>query len=216
MGHATYEASDTEVKKAAYYEGTDTLKEGMPLCFNHDTTAGATSTSVDWNRGWRVEKPATANLMAFAGLVAKGHGGKTGPCAIELEIPTAFNRCVLAYTDQACTAGTTKLALAGSTYALGAAGAATKVIGEALQTVDRSSTAGTVLMKYGGTPMVAVVTPTCPALTGGTTGGTVGIAGTTTGAPTDVTRLASAVVCNKTDIAAIINRMKQLGHMDVS
>ena len=215
MGLQTYHATEKEVKKSVYYEGTDKLKEGMALCYNHDSNAGATTTSEDFNRVWRVEKPATANLPAFAGLVAKGHGGKTGPCMIEIELPTGYHRGVIAHTDQNCTILTTKLAVVGSTYALGAVGDANKTVAEALQTINRSSTAGPCLVKFGGFPSVTAYTLTAPALTGGTTGESTGVVGATAGAPDDILRLFDFATKARADISAIQNRLERAGVLDV-
>ena len=86
-----------------YYEGESTIYEGMPLCYNWDTTdnwmgvsaADYTAETGTTNEGYqnegkfiRVEDPAVDNFHAFAGVVAgSGKAGKTGPCALDIYIP---------------------------------------------------------------------------------------------------------------------------------
>ena len=128
-------------KKKVYFEGTDTLQEGYALCYNRDSGTAATATIA---RAYLVEKPATANLKYFAGVVSSESAGVTGPQWVTIiesrGAPTVTN----VFTDQSCTLGTTKLAVKNGDYALGAAGSATVNVALALQTVDRSGTDGLV------------------------------------------------------------------------
>jgi len=92
-----------------YFEGETTIYEGMPVCYNYDTTdnwlgvasvdftttassvteSGTTAEGAQ-NEGKfiRVEIPSASNLGHFAGVVAGAdHEGETGPKAIDIYIP---------------------------------------------------------------------------------------------------------------------------------
>ena len=95
-------------RKRVYFEGTGTIYEGMPVCYNYDTTtnilgydkgAGGdpecqtspTTTAEGYqNEGkfLRVELPADGNLLHFAGVVASGPKvGTAGACWLDIFIP---------------------------------------------------------------------------------------------------------------------------------
>lgn len=150
-------------KKRVYYEGGDTLYEGYALCYNYDTTAniagwnpvagvpGATTDEGNQNEGkyLRVEKPSDDNIEFFAGVVTQKDAGRTGPCWIDIIIPTGA--IVPVYTDVSCVIGTTKLYLEGVDYKLGSIGAeignAVKLVAIAEETVNRSLVNGIVLAR---------------------------------------------------------------------
>ena len=132
-----------------------------------------------------MEKPAADNLKYFAGVVALEDAGKTGPCWISIVEPQPNpGRLVMLLTDQNCTLGVTRLAVAASSYAAGAAGASTVAVATAMQTVNRTGAAGTVLAQLEGAgsaqiDVAAVVAATQLSLTkptGSTTGGTAQLA----------------------------------------
>jgi len=143
-----------------WYEGTDTLLGGYLLCANTDANKAANSdvtpatdvqTSADANeeRVNRVEKPATGNLNAFAGVVAEGQENLDGPCEVQLIVPMkALSSCNI-YTTEACTAGTTLLSVVAGSYIAGGIGEG-PIIAKALQTVDRSTTNGLVQARVLG------------------------------------------------------------------
>ena len=169
-------------KKKVLYTGTDTLKTGYALCYDRDYGTAADS---DVQRALRVEKPATANLDYFAGVVGEWDNGKTGPCQITIiqaEGPPGV--VVPLWTDQNCTILTTKLAVANDSYAFTASTGGAKYCARALQTVNRSSTPGLVLGQLMRVPVAEIdpasaVTLTLAALTGE-------LAATATGALADV------------------------------
>jgi len=110
-----------------YFEGETTVYEGMPVCYNYDTTTnwwggsmtlGAvteTNTTVEGSQNEgkyiRVEIPSAANLVHFAGVVAKGSPliGKTGPGAIDIYVPNGA--IVPVRCDVDTTVGVTILAI---------------------------------------------------------------------------------------------------------
>ena len=160
-------------KKKVFYSGTDILKTGYALCYDRDYGTAADS---DVQRALRVEKPATANLDYFAGVVGEWDNGKTGPCQITIiqaEGPPGV--VVPLWTDQSCTILETKLAVADDSYAFTASAGGAKYCARALQTVNRSGTAGLVLGQLMRVPVAEIdpankVTLTIADLTGTLTG----------------------------------------------
>jgi len=154
-----------------YYEGTSTLYEGMPVCYNFDTTDNwsggsmtlgavtATTTTAEGSQNEgkyiRVEDPTTANLHAFAGVVAggsKGIGTTTGLTAIDIYIPNGA--IVPVRTDASTTVGVTVLGIANGSTLCASGGAPVAI---AWETVDRSSTNGITLAKLDPTMFVRQV-----------------------------------------------------------
>lgn len=93
---SSYQAEPRGVAIPVYYEGTDTIYEGMAVCYNSDTTTNKsrynsqTTAEGSQNEGkhWFVEKPSNDNLAFFAGVVRKGgYCGKAGPAVIDIYIP---------------------------------------------------------------------------------------------------------------------------------
>ena len=114
------------------------IKQGYAFCYNYDY---GTAASADERRGFEVEKPSTANHMWFAGVAAKDYVANSSGQYIEIVPPG--NYCYV-YANASCTLGSTTISpLCGQHYfkydGLPGAGRFT-----ALQTVDRSSTAGLV------------------------------------------------------------------------
>ena len=66
--------------KHYWYAGTDQLEVGYAMCIDVAATVGSLKTSL----GRAVTKPATANLMHFAGVVMDAC---KGPCQVKLAIP---------------------------------------------------------------------------------------------------------------------------------
>jgi len=151
MSPVVYSKAPLKTKRV-YYSGTDTLKTGYALCYDHDN---GTASAVDWDRFFIVEKPATANLPYFAGVVHESSNGITGPAYIQIVEPGSMS---YVYTDLDCSINVTDLAIVNASYVaqVGAATAA-RSIGRAMQTVDRSQTNGTVLAQILGTPLTCLL-----------------------------------------------------------
>ena len=128
-----------------YYEGSDALKAGYLVCANSDS---GTAAAVQADRWHRAEKPASGKLDNFMGVIApKGISSfEAVPNGRDIYLPGSV--CQV-YTDQACTIDTTLLTVQPGSYLAGGVGQG-KVIGKALQTVDRSTTNGLVLCKLFG------------------------------------------------------------------
>lgn len=115
MGNVRHFVQHHETRIKVYYQGSDTLQRGYALCYDQDATENS-SDKTD-RLGYTVEKPATANLNVFAGVVADGP--VTGPCEVEIVVPTKWNWCEV-FTDANMTAATTALAPQNNSYALAA------------------------------------------------------------------------------------------------
>jgi len=151
-------------RKRVLYEGTSTIREGMPVAYNYDTTtnilgydkgAGGhpesqtspTTTAEGYqNEGkfLRVEDVTAANSFAFAGVVAPGSWvGKTGDGATWLELYIPNGAIVPVWTDKSVTIKDPLYLEPGQTtftdLAIG------KQVAVSMETADRSSTSGLVL-----------------------------------------------------------------------
>jgi len=151
MSQVTYkDISEKLTTKKVWYEGSDTLVGGSLLCYNGDY---GTASSADTARAWRVEKPATANLKYFAGVLAEKYDNFTGPGMVEIYVSTRRGQRINILSDQNCTLGSTILAVKNADYAAGAAADGYN-IARAAQTVDRSGTDGQVQVElYGFDPI---------------------------------------------------------------
>ena len=154
---------------SVYYEGTNTIYEGMAVCYNHDTTdnwtgvSGTTETGTtaegSQNEGKfiRVEEPSVANQRFFAGVVAgKKHENVVGPQVIEIYVPNGAT--VPVYTDRS-------VAINDKAYIEPALNTVANdgvedgpAVGFFDETIDRSSTAGLALCKLVGVS-VSEITP---------------------------------------------------------
>lgn len=187
-------ASEKLAKKKVWCTTSDALKTGYAVCYNRDSTTGDSAGAADLARAWEVEKPATANLNDFAGLVAQDYAAVTGGQMIEIIEPRKAGSVATAYIGISATLGTTKLAVQNATYTLEAASSANVVVALANQSIDRSTTEGICQVILTGTSPVDIdVAAAVTALTGGTTGGTDAIIGGTAGAPADILNVTSRV-----------------------
>lgn len=151
-------------RKRVKYEGTDVIREGMPVAYNYDTTNNilgidtgvdpqvvlGTTTDGGQNEGkfMRVELCTAANAPFFAGVVAgASYDGITGPTGgIWIEIFEANGSIVPVRTDKSITI-LDKLYLEAGQQTVVNDATALPCIGTAVETVDRSSVAGVVLAK---------------------------------------------------------------------
>ncbi len=148
-------------KKRVLYEGTSVIYQGMPVCYNFDTTdnidgydivdgAGSTTDEGHQNEGKyvRVEDPAADNIQWFAGVVAgTEHEGVTGTGEKWLEIYIPNGAIVPVRTDQNCLIGQTILAVTTASQELGVPLVTdSRAVAVAMETIDRG-TAGLVLAR---------------------------------------------------------------------
>jgi hypothetical protein len=165
MAFASFGTESQARRKKVYYEGTDTIYEGMPVAYNYDTTTNIlgwdpedeekSSTTAEGyqNEGkfLRVELCTAVNAFAFAGVVAgASYAGLDGPRWIDIFVPNGA--IVPVRTDKSITIKD-RLYLEASANTVVNDAAALPCIGVAMETVDRSSAAGIVLAKLE--PVVA-------------------------------------------------------------
>jgi len=133
-----------------YFEGSTTIYEGMPVCYNYNTTdnwmgvsaADYTSETGTTAEGYqnegkfiRVELPVAGNLIHFAGVVAgNSKHGQTGPCALDIYVPNGA--IVPVRCDVDTTTGLTVLAIAEGEEELGCSSGAgsSRPVGIAMET----------------------------------------------------------------------------------
>ncbi len=148
--------------KRVKYEGTNTIREGMALCYNHDTTTnilgsdketglpGITTAEGFQNEGkWKlVEEPSANNGKFFAGLV---HSSKdlnnAGTGSSWVDIYTPNGAIVVAYTDRSVTIGEAAYLEIGENTVVNSGTGLGPQIGWFDETIDRSDTAGLALVK---------------------------------------------------------------------
>jgi hypothetical protein len=108
-------------KKRVKYEGTSTIRMGMPLCYNWDTTTnilgwdkgnnveGTTTADGNQNEGkWKlVENPSATNMRFFAGVIAAAknlnQAGSQADEWVDVYVPNGSQ--VAVWTDVSVTAG---------------------------------------------------------------------------------------------------------------
>ena len=165
MSITTYGTNGSLKVKRVYYSGTSVIYEGMPVCYNYDTTTNIlgydpadgtynTTTAEGYqNEGkfMEVENPATANIMFFAGVVAGAtFHGKTGPQWLDIYEPNGSVVPVRSYLSS--TVGLTAMAIGnGLQYfgnpTAGMSNGSGRFVAIAEETKDRSSTAGLCLAR---------------------------------------------------------------------
>ena len=154
----TYAANvdQAAVLKRVYFEGADTIFEGMALCYNQDTTTNVNGQAVPTTAGvtaegyqnegkfYYTEKAAAANIPFFAGVVARGSWcGTVGPRFVDIYIPNGA--AVPVRASASVTIGDSLYLTAASYTFTNAGGDA--YVGKSMETVDRSGTNGLVLAK---------------------------------------------------------------------
>lgn len=196
---ASFGLNTSREVKRVYFEGSTTIYEGMPLCYNYDTTSnilgydkanstfGSSVVESDTtaegyqNEGkyLRVELPTAANQMFFAGAVAGSWCGQTGPRWLEVYVPNGAIVPLRIY--ESVTVGATALALVAGQPYFGKPAAdytgngGTRFVALAEETVDRSSTAGLCLARLDSSMFLYQSGPSAK-LNFSTTGSTVSMA----------------------------------------
>jgi enamine deaminase RidA (YjgF/YER057c/UK114 family) len=144
-----------------YYEGTNTIYEGMLVHYNHDTTTNWSSVDRSATTGgtydtdtpegsqnegkWiRVEDPSNANRRFPAGVVAKGSKGIGSAGPSEIDIYVLNGATVPVYTDRSVTINDPAHMEVGQNTVVNL-DLGGEQIGHFMETIDRSSTAGLAL-----------------------------------------------------------------------
>jgi len=126
-----------------YYTGLSLLKAGDALHYDWD----ASDTSV---QNYNVEDPSLNNSGHFAGVVADGQTSSNlqGPCLVNIEVPTNVPVITTVRSNLSITAGDLLAPLPGTRTWAKWCGIG-RPLAQALETVDRSTTAGRVRVRYG-------------------------------------------------------------------
>jgi len=157
MGSQVTKQSEKTNTKRVFFEGTDELKAGYQLCYNVDAVRAADTnqnitakTAADeyGERAVRVEKPTAANLKNYAGTVTEDFGGVTGPRSIEIYVPTRRGQAINVFSSANATINVTPLYLVAGSFIAQSSGSVR--IGTAIQTIDRSSTNGSIQATFTG------------------------------------------------------------------
>ncbi len=163
MSESQFGTNSIRKRKRVLYEGTDVIREGMPVAYNYDTTSNIlgintgvtpqvksiTTTEGGSNEGkfQRVELCTVANAAFFAGVVAgTSFDGLTGTGNTWLDIYEANGSIVPVRTDKSITQKD-KLYLEAGQQTVVNDSSAMPCIGVAVETIDRSSVNGTILAK---------------------------------------------------------------------
>lgn len=145
MSVLQYDQQRDAVPIRVRYEGTEMVPPGAAMCFNR--TAG-TAAEADDRRNFEVQKPATANLAAFAGIVTGASGGRQGPGWFDVVPLTGRGVAVNALTSADMTINVTNLGPVNDEWHLAAS--STFRVARALQTANTSAAAGTAQVLLGG------------------------------------------------------------------
>jgi len=170
MAQTTWaDVSPVAKRITVYFENADSdaIVEGMPLCYNHDTTTNwsnidksaaeglatfDTSTpegSQNEGKWIRVEVPSATNQRFFAGVVAKGSDGIGTSVASLVDIYVDNCALVPVYTDSNVTIGDPAYVEFSETTVVNTPVGGGVQIGWFDETIDRS-TAGLALVKLNG------------------------------------------------------------------
>lgn len=165
MAIQTWAAEDPRAQRiSVYYEGSNTVYEGMAVHYNHDTTTnwsgvdrsaaeGAETYDTDTPEGsqnegkWiRVEEASDDNRRFFAGVVAKGSPGigAVGPSLVDVYVPNGA--IIPVYTDRSVSINDSAYMEVGQNTVVNL-DLGGEQIGWFMETIDRSSTAGLALCK---------------------------------------------------------------------
>ncbi|KKN79139.1 hypothetical protein LCGC14_0343270 [marine sediment metagenome] len=150
MSQVTYNSEKHDLKKVKLQNdsgSTITVRGGHLVVYNANFGTAADS---DEKRSVRVEVNASGNSEHFAGVIDTRYDGKLIEdgrfLQMEVAVPVARGQLVEIWTDQNCTLGATVLTLRPTSFVAGGIEDGVP-IAVAQQTVDRSSTAGTVLAR---------------------------------------------------------------------
>lgn len=149
MGNVMYGKTEP-TKKRVWYSGTDTLYEGYNLCYDSDsitadgfnaadTAITAATSSLARNRV--VEKPSQGNCNSYAGVVAPECDGFVGPGEITIIPPGNVANVRMKLN---CTINATYGTVTAGSYDMEGTGYWGEGTAKAIQTINRSSTAGLV------------------------------------------------------------------------
>ncbi|KKN72405.1 hypothetical protein LCGC14_0411180 [marine sediment metagenome] len=146
MSQVTYKSEKVSKKRVMFENNTGssvTVRGGWQVVYDQNQ---GTATDVDGERATRVQIN-DGNAKNYAGALTEEHDGKIvadgGTRLMDIYVPTADGQKVPIWTDQNCTIDVTILTLQDNSHVAGGV-IEGRPIARAMQTVDRSSTAGLV------------------------------------------------------------------------
>jgi len=147
MSQISYKSEKLAKKKVLLYNDTGaaiTIRGGYAVCYAYDAT--------DISQAYLVERPATANLLWYAGQITEeydGMGVADGAYrSVEIYIPTKYGQVVPVWITEDHSANTALLEPTDGSWAL-TEGTTTKVA-RTVQLVNRGTTNGTALARLYG------------------------------------------------------------------
>lgn len=151
--NGSYNGQEANLKRV-FYTGTDTIEEGMVVCYDYNATEdldGVTVAEGDGNpsRWTKVEKADANNIDFFAGVVfSSSYAGKAGPRWIDIFTP---NGAIVPVRASASITNGDLLYINAADYTMNKTPGT--LVGRAVETVDRSVTNGLVLAKILHAPL---------------------------------------------------------------
>lgn len=150
MSQISYKSEKLAKKKVLLYNDTGAaivIRGGWAVCYAYDAT--------DISQSYLVERPATANLLWFAGVITEeydGFGVAAGAYrAVEIYIPTKYGQVVPVFISEDHSANIAILEISDGSFIL-TEGATAARVAKSVQLVNRSTTNGTCLARLYGIP----------------------------------------------------------------
>jgi len=147
MSQTTYNSEKVAKKKVRYSNDTGspvTIRGGYAVCYDYSLATIA--------QAYTVKKPATDNLLWFAGIVTEEYDGKVvangETLQIEIYIPTKYGQVVPVWITEDHSANIALLEITDGSFAL-TEGISRKVA-KSVQLVNRNTTNGTCLAHLYG------------------------------------------------------------------
>lgn len=147
LNQASYKSDpNIEVKRVRFLpqNQNDRVQAGYIVCYKLDN---GTEGEQPYNRFYEVEQPSVSNINVLAGVVAADSAGSRYGQEIDI-IPFDQGAAVPVLANANCTKGTTILFANAGSYIASTMATNSNRIGVCLETVDRSTTSGTVLVQY--------------------------------------------------------------------
>jgi hypothetical protein len=147
MSQISYKSEKVAKKKVLLYNDTGaaiTIRGGHAVCYAYDAT--------DISQSYLVERPATANLLWFAGVITEEYDGfavaSEAYRAVEIYIPTKYGQVVPVFISEDHSANIALLEHTDGSFIL--TEGTTQKVAKTVQKVNRSTTNGTCLARLYG------------------------------------------------------------------
>lgn len=148
MSQVTYQGEKVAKKKVLFTNDTGasvTLRGGYALCYD--------DTETDISQAYDVIRPATSNLLYFAGVITEEYDGVVvadgASRQVEIYVPTKWGQVVPVWSTEDHSLNTALLEVLDGQFEL-TEGATTGKVCRTVQLANRSGTNGTLLAKLYG------------------------------------------------------------------